>query len=122
MDTSVWGGSATRYKLLESITLLGTLIEVPKLPQENVLISIDDSMHILSVQRENEIASNLAFISASSDDSLYVMATCIEEHQDKKGITIRVASNSRIPQTVTDGLNSLCRVLEKAATRGKRPF
>jgi hypothetical protein len=72
----------------------------------------------LSVERENEIASNLAFLSATSDDSQKVMAACVEEHPDGKGITIRIASNSEDLSEVTNDFQMLATVLEQAAQRG----
>ena len=66
-------------------------------------MSKGDSHHCLNPSRENEIASNLAFLSATSDNSLKVMAVCVEEHFNGKGITIRVASNTGDLSTVTSG-------------------
>jgi len=57
-----------------NISRLQTLNEVPELPKEKTLISGTDSTRRLSISRENEIASNLAFLSATSDDSLKAMA------------------------------------------------
>ncbi|KAH9203359.1 hypothetical protein DL95DRAFT_430704 [Leptodontidium sp. 2 PMI_412] len=63
------------------------------------------------------IACNLAFLSANSDDSLKVMAVCVEERCNGKGITIRVAANTGNLSTVTAGFVRLARVLEHAARR-----
>ena len=49
------------------------LNEVRELPKENILVSRIDSTRRLGISRENEIASNLAFLFAASDDSLKVM-------------------------------------------------
>jgi hypothetical protein len=92
MET-LWGSKITRSQLQQSISNLQQLDKLPEIPREN-LVNLDiDPTHQLSVVQEREIASNLAFLSATSDDSLKVMAICVEEHRNGKGITIRVASN-----------------------------
>jgi hypothetical protein len=70
--------STTQQQLRDSISRLRTLNEVPERPKENILISRVNSTHRLSISRENEIAGNLAFLSATSDNSLKVMAVCVE--------------------------------------------
>lgn len=70
----MWGGATTRQQLQQTINRLQTANEVPELPKENILVSGIDSTSRLNISRENEITSNLAFLSATSDDSLKVMA------------------------------------------------
>jgi hypothetical protein len=72
----MWGGVTTRQQLQQTINRLQTANEVPELPKENILVSGIDSTRRLNISRENEITSNLAFLSATSDDSLKVMAVC----------------------------------------------
>jgi hypothetical protein len=98
--------------LQQSISNLRQLDELPEIPREN-LVNLDiDPTCQLSVVWEREIASNLAFLSATSDDSLKVMAICIEEHCNRKGITIRVVSNTGDLSAVTRSFVKLARVLE----------
>lgn len=80
----MWGGSITRQQLLQSISLFQTLDDVPELPKENILESDIDSTCSLSTLRKQEITSNLAFLSAISDDSRRVMALCVEEHHSQR--------------------------------------
>lgn len=47
-----------------------------------------DSTRQLTVERENEITSNLPFVSAISDDNQKVMVACVEELVNREGITI----------------------------------
>jgi len=68
--------------------------------------------------QEREIASNLAFLSATLDNCLKVIAICVKEHRNRKGITIQVASNTRDLLAVTRGFVKLARVLEYAAQQG----
>lgn len=53
--------------------------EVPEQPKENIPVSGVNSAHYLDISRENEIAGNLVFLSATSDDRLKVMAVFIEK-------------------------------------------
>lgn len=106
-------------ELEQSISRLRQLNQLPGIPRENLINLHDDTTHVLGVEREREIASNLAFLSATSDYSLKVMAVCIEEHRNRKRCTIRIASNSGDLSIVTDGFSRLARVCEQAARRGR---
>jgi hypothetical protein len=117
MET-LWGSKVTRAQLQQSISNLRQLDELPEIPRENLVNPEIDSTRQLSVVREREIACNLAFLSATSNDSLNVMAICVEEHCNGRGITIRVASNTGDLSAVTVGFIRLARALEHAASRG----
>ncbi|KAG9227964.1 hypothetical protein BJ875DRAFT_530805 [Amylocarpus encephaloides] len=112
----MWGSSTTWAQLQRSINQLATLNRVPEPPKENTLL-LRQSTYRLSIVRENEIASNLAFLSATSDDSLKVMAVCVEELVNGTGVTIRIASNSGDLFRVTSGFKILASSLEQAARR-----
>jgi hypothetical protein len=118
----MWGGATTRPQLQESIRRLWRLSEVPQAPEENCLVDDRLSQRRLSVSREQEIASNLAFLSATTDDSLRVMTVCVEERPDGRGSTIRIASNTGDLTAVTSGMRRLSNVLELAARRGECPL
>lgn len=118
-ETMMWGGATTRPQLQESIRQLWKVDEVPQTPAENLLVQKMDLQRHLSVSREQEIASNLAFLSATTDDSLRVMAVCVEERPDVRGATIRIASNTGDLTAVTSGMRRLANVLEQAARRGQ---
>ncbi|TVY14781.1 hypothetical protein LARI1_G007475 [Lachnellula arida] len=113
----MWESAITQQQLRQSISRLRKLNEVPEPPRENILIPDVGSTHDLSIERENEIASNLAFLSATSDNNQKVMAVCVEEHTTGEGITIRIASNSGDLSEVTSGFRMLATVLEQAAQR-----
>lgn len=57
----------------------------------------EDKGRILSIQRERELATNLAFLAGISKDSDHVMGVCIEELPDIEGCQVMVAINQRIP-------------------------
>lgn len=122
MEATMWGGATTRSKLLNSIASLGEVSRVPEAPIENTIGSRLDSNRCLSFPREREIASNLAFLSATSDNYLKVMAVCVEEHSNGEGLTIRIASNTGDLSAIRDGFSELAMILEKAARRGQQDF
>ncbi|KAF3481539.1 uncharacterized protein GIQ15_04298 [Arthroderma uncinatum] len=116
----MWGGTTTRSRLRQTISSLWHVNEVPETPRENFVTSTTDVKHRLSFSREKEIVSNLAFLSAVSDDNLRVMAVCIEEYSNGEGITIRIASNTGDLSEVTAGFKKLGKILMQAARR-ERP-
>ncbi|KAI1932524.1 hypothetical protein LOZ66_006845 [Ophidiomyces ophidiicola] len=84
---------------------------------ENDVPQTYDPEHCLSTSREKDIASNLAFLSARTDDNSMVMAVCIEEHSSKEGVTIRIASNAGDLSKVLDGFKEFGEALMHAARR-----
>jgi hypothetical protein len=119
METPMWGGSITRRDLLRSTTLFQTLNKVPEPPKDNAAASEINFTNRLTISKEKEITSKLAFLSATSDDNEKVMAVCVEEHTNKEGITIRVASNRGDLSKVVSGFKNIARILEGAARRGR---
>lgn len=114
----MWGGATTRSQLRESIDSLYGRCEVPEAPTENPINPETDETRRLTFLQEKDIASNLAFLSATSDDSCKIMAVCVEEHKNGEGITIRIASNSGDLSAVKDGFVKVGGILEQAARRG----
>jgi hypothetical protein len=107
--------------LQQTISRLRKLDELPEVPSENLAVpEVDQTCH-LSISREKEIASNLAFLSATSDESLKVMAVCIEEHCNGEGITIRIVSNDGDLSAVIREFITLAKILEQAVRRGRYP-
>ena len=106
----MWGGAVTRQQMRQTISRLRMLNEVPGMPKENALHSGIDATRYMSISREKEIASNLAFLSATSNDCLKVMAVCVEEHRNGEGTTIRIALNTGDLSEVTNGFMMLAKV------------
>jgi hypothetical protein len=67
--------------------------------------------------QEKEITCNLVFLSATSDNSLNIMAICIEEYYNRRGIIIRVALNTGDLLVVIVGFIRLARVLKHIISR-----
>jgi len=115
----MWDSGISRKRLIENIALLWTLSQVPENPKENHLVSGTNKTHRLTLERENEIVGNLAFLSATTDDNQKVMAVCVEEDESGEAITIRVASNTGDLAEIAKGFETLGRILEQAARRGQ---
>jgi len=115
----MWNSEITRAELLNSINKLQRIRRIPESPQENALRPSFESAHRLSISREQEIACNLSFIAAISNNPLRVMAVCVEEHSGGEQITIRLASNTGELIEITNGFRVIAAVLMEAARRGK---
>lgn len=113
----------TQKRLVENITLLWTLTETPERPKDNILSNnlsgCHDKARQLTLERERQLAESFAFISASTDDMLRVMAVGIEEDPDQNGMTVCLASNTGDLSSMTQSFEGLAKTLEKAALRGK---
>ena len=116
--TQMWNSTITRADLRSSITRLQKYGKIIAKPEENVFKSVSESQHCLSKEREKEIASNLAFLSSTSDSPLEVRAVCIEEDHDGNGATIRLSSNSGDLSALTMDFRTIAETLEVAASRG----
>ncbi len=117
MQASTWM-KAPRQRLIDTITLLWTLNEIPDIPRINPLPDDFDATRQLTIERETDIADNFAFLSATTDDMHKVMAVCIEEDLDQEGLTIRVASNTGSLAETENRFKNITQVLEQAALRG----
>lgn len=115
----MWGSHVTRKQLRNTVN---GMHGIPGPPEERRLRAAADPMHQLPIDRESEIASNLAFLSATSDDNTQIMTVCLEEHTSRIGMTIRLAANTAVLEEVVDGFKSLTRILEGAAQRGRLGF
>ncbi|PMD60360.1 uncharacterized protein K444DRAFT_642993 [Hyaloscypha bicolor E] len=93
---------------------LRKLDELPEGPCENLAVPKGDQTRRLSILREKEIASNLAFLLATTDESLKVMAVCIKEYYNSEGITIRIVLNTRDLSAKTTGRLALITQLYEA--------
>ena len=101
MEATMWGGAITRLQLQQTISRLQKLDQLPKVPSENLAVPKVDQTQRLSISQEKEIMSNLAFLSATSDESLKVMAVCVKEHYNGDGITIWIVLNAGDLSAVT---------------------
>ncbi|KAG4418277.1 hypothetical protein IFR04_008553 [Cadophora malorum] len=86
--------------------------------RENPISSETTQTRYLTVEREREIASILAFLAADTDDNLRGMGVCVEEYGIGKGITICIASNKGSLPEITSRFIELAKTLEHAARRG----
>ena len=123
MNTMISRGTSHK-SLMEAITLLYMLNEYPETPKDNQqpkTVSVLSSIYQLPFQREKQIVENLAFLSASTDDSARIMAVCLEEARDRRSCTIRLTSNNGDVDEVVLGFKLMGKILEQAASRGLPP-
>lgn len=119
MDVRMWNSQITRAELSNSINQLQKIRRVLESPKENVSHPQVELTHRLSLSREQEIASNLAFIAATSKNHLRVMAVCVEEHSSGERVTIRLASNTGGLSELTTEFEVIAAIMMNAARRSK---
>ncbi|KAL8658085.1 MAG: hypothetical protein Q9226_001289 [Calogaya cf. arnoldii] len=112
-------GQEIRKRIVENVTLMRAMCEIPTLPKENELRQDYDERRRLSIDRERQLVDVFAFIAASTDNSLRVMAVCIEEDSDQHGVTIRLASNTGDLSRIIRSFNGIARTLEKASSKAQ---
>lgn len=114
----------THYRrLTENINLLRLISEEPGTPTENHLRDIEQRQEEaptrqLTIERERDLADNLAFLSCHVNNPHAVPAICVEEHPGGEGLTIRMASNTGDMRPVKDGFKRIAILLERVATQG----
>jgi hypothetical protein len=121
--TTVSRGTSHK-SVMEAITLLHMLNECPESPKDNQqpqTPSVLSPIYQLPFQREKQIVENLAFLSATTNDSARVMAVCLEEARDRRSCTIRLNSNAGDVDEVLLGFKLVAKILEQAASRGLHP-
>ena len=121
-NTNSMTPKGTSHKsIMEAIASLYMINQCPESPKENQppqnLTTVSASYQ-LTLQREKEIVDNLAFLSATKNDSNRIMAACLEEAFDHKSCIIRLTSNTGDLNEVVNGFNHMARILERAASRG----
>lgn len=102
---------------MENITLLWTLNEVPEKPSIDTTICKSDDSRDLPPKRERQLAENFALLCATTDDMLRVVAVCVEENSDQRGLTLRIASNTGDLSNIKLGLRGIAETLERARLR-----
>lgn len=107
-----------RQRAMESATLLWSLDEVPENPKENIPAGGIGTFN-LPVDREKQLADDLAFIASSEDDSKRIVAVCMEEQSNNGGVVIRVASNVGDVENTARNLQRVADSMSEASHRGK---
>lgn len=118
LEPGIWSSGVTREELQKCLTCLQKRNPHPQCPGENPIPLESNSTYSLNVQQECQIASTLAFLSATTDDCEKVMAVCIEDYHDSGGTTVRIASNSGDLTGIVNGFTRLAQILEETARKG----
>jgi hypothetical protein len=93
----------------ENVALLSLLSRAATDPHINTCGSSTDRE---PPGHETDLTSTLAFLSGISDNPSHVVATCVEEPSDHKGIRVLVAINKERPEAGNDILNRIKSGLE----------
>lgn len=110
---------ATR-RLVENVNLLWALNETPEVPKVcDLQHDGTDAHRQLTLSRERQLASIIAFISAYSEDNRTVMAVTIEERAREESMTVRLATNSGDLAFVKGHLERIAAHLTNATHRGQ---
>jgi hypothetical protein len=89
----------------ENVALASLICRAAADPQENDPLSssaCQDPGRVLSAEQEADLTSSFAFLSGISDKPTDVVATCVEEPSDGKGIRVVVAVNKERPGSGND--------------------
>lgn len=106
-----------RCRAAQNAALLLCLKEQPAIPQ-NSAHNTNDGNNALSLSRETQLVEHFAFISSTKDDPNGVTAVCMEEDQDRAGMTFRVATNTGCLSEIVQKLQAVAGTMMRAATRG----
>lgn len=117
MDAKMWGSEITRSQMLQTTSQLEALQQVLHEPKEVDIKLVPEVHRSLSLVEEQDIASKLAFLSATTPSNLEVMAICFEEDSRGEDATIRLASNAGVSPTTTENFGKLAEILMLAASR-----
>ncbi|KAK0953517.1 hypothetical protein LTS01_024346 [Friedmanniomyces endolithicus] len=107
-----------RRQTAENAALMWALTETPSLPSETLAKPKAGSWE-LDLEREKQLADDLAFLVCVWDDPTEVRAVCIEEDQNGSGITIRIVTNTGDPSHTVLELQVITDVMVQAARRRK---
>ncbi|KAK0260412.1 hypothetical protein LTR35_018015 [Friedmanniomyces endolithicus] len=108
-----------RRQTAENAALMWALTETPSLTSETLAKPKAGSWE-LDLEREKQLADDLAFLVCIWDDPTEVRAVCKEEDQNGSGITIRIATNTGDPSRTVLELQVITDVMAQAARgRGK---
>jgi hypothetical protein len=116
-------GGVQPEQLLAMVVLLQQLNETPQPPSDNFIDSSSStdtpsSSRVLSLKREKELAETLSFLAAYTDDPKKVVALCIEEEKDGKGLIIRMAVNNGDLERLQKDFQRVAEILKRLALRG----
>jgi len=112
-----------RRQMSENINILRSLTEIPGVPLRCELLD-DGHERQLSIEQERQLASDLAFVAATTEDYERIVALAIEEDQKTAGMTIRIACNSgahsaRHLEELKQGFEDVAKLLELANRRSR---
>lgn len=104
--------------LLQKIILLQLLNKNQEKPSEKTLPELrlredSSSVRAFSLQREKQLAESFAFLAATTDDPKKIVAVCVEEDEEKRSLTVRLAINNGNLDDVKPGFERMSKILQR---------
>lgn len=126
---SVWSEVQLAH-LMQRISLLHHLNHTPEHPSENwtqylpeqVGIQSASLCRVLSLRQERRIAEAFVLLASSSDDPKRIMAACIEEGEDGRSMTVKLAVNHGELDEVRQHLQGMGHLLQQTNKAGQYPY
>ena len=76
-----------------------------------------ESNYVLSIDAEQRLADDLAFIAAAEEGVKTISAVTLEQHVGGAGLTVRLAANETIPERVPSTFRALFELLSRCACK-----
>lgn len=110
--------------LLQKIILLQLLNKNQEKPSEKTLPELrlredSSSVRAFSLQREKQLAESFAFLAATTDDPKKIVAVCVEEDEEKRSLTVRLAINNGNLDDVKPGFERMSKILQRVMQIGE---
>ena len=104
------------------VTLQQASNKIPNDPQEYSARSwlarrtnASESNYVLSIDAEQRLADDLAFIAAAEEGVKTISAITLEQHVGGAGLTVRLATNETIPESVPSAFRAFFELLTRCA-------
>lgn len=82
-------------------------------------LSAPSSSRTMSLNTENQLANDFAFIAAAKPGPRGVTAACVEETSEPPGLIIRIAANEGVSMETREALVQICKCLMACARDGE---
>ncbi|KAF1949449.1 hypothetical protein CC80DRAFT_598904 [Byssothecium circinans] len=110
-------------RLAEDIALLQRICNKPIKPTTNKYNGqVPTNDRALTFKQEADIVNCLCYLSSYSDNPDHVMAMCVEEALDHRGLTVTLATNTGSVSHLQQGVESICTVLERQCVHPENDY
>lgn len=92
------------------------------IPSAYLIAQPSSSVRLLSLDKEQRLADDFAFIAAAKQGASKVAAVCIEETEQHTGLIVRVAANDGVDEDTKAGLENICNHLSNCTKNGMQTW